>query len=286
MSVVPPIAPVSGPSTEFQLQIPQGQPALPGLSIGDVLEARVLQRVDPRRVVLSLHGRELAARTEAPLSTGETLRLRVEGLNPSVVLGLVGKVEDEAAVAARYGKLFRSDPRALTRALAELAEALEPGAPGERATLPGGPAGRIPAILGSLLGTRESLRDGLFVRNFIHSLGLLMEGDLRRALKTGLPENRDAGAVSLKEALMRLAAEMLRGGETGASRARDARPGPRPRRSSQTGSENPAGLSQKPSALARTGHTQSARACRAFPAGRPPNYHGTGPWNAPHSEGV
>jgi len=188
-----------GSPAEPSLQIRLGQPP-PGMSPGQTVEIRVLERLADGRFLIAAGATHLTAEADRALRPGQTLTMRVESLLPRVVLSVVPSAEER--LAAEQVRAFRSNPAALTQGLAELAAIL-----GGRAGDPATPAGPdfLAAILDALrtvLAGRERIGEGFSLPDFARALGLLTESDLKKILEK--PGDRPPSpSVNLKTSLMR-----------------------------------------------------------------------------------
>lgn len=188
-----------GSPAEPSLQIRLGQPP-PGMSPGQTVEIRVLERLADGRFLIAAGATHLTAEADRALRPGQTLTMRVESLLPRVVLSVVPSAEER--LAAEQVRAFRSNPAALTQGLAELAAIL-----GGRAGDPATPAGpdSLAAILDALrtvLAGRERIGEGFSLPDFARALGLLTESDLKKILEK--PGDRPPSpSVNLKTSLMR-----------------------------------------------------------------------------------
>jgi transcriptional regulator with XRE-family HTH domain len=192
------------PTSAETMQIRLSRPP-PGMSVGQALEIRVLERMADGRFLIDAGAARLTAETEHALQPGQTLAMRVESLRPRVVLTVLPASGER--LVAEHLRGFRSNPAALTRSLADLA-----GIPGGRGA--GGPSpveGRDPlaAVLDALrtaLPARERIAKGLSLPDFARALGLLTESDLKRATeKNG--ENLLRPSANLKTRLLKILQE-------------------------------------------------------------------------------
>jgi len=181
---------------------------LPHFSVGQLLEARVLGRLDGERLLINIQDQNLVARTAIPLQAGENIRVRVEGLNPLLTLVLLERSAGESAESARTGEALqsmRAEPLALAKSLAGLLEALDPENPGALRTLPvKGDAGRILQMLQDLVLPKNTVENPLWIKDCLQSLGLLLESDIRKEFQRGSSTGFQERAVSLKELLLNL----------------------------------------------------------------------------------
>ncbi|MCX5833952.1 MAG: hypothetical protein NTV99_05495 [Deltaproteobacteria bacterium] len=188
---------------------------MPQISVGQLLEARVLGRLDGERLLISIQEQSLVARTAIPLQAGENIRLRVEGLNPLLTLVLLERSAGEPAHIGEALQSMRADPLALAKSLAGLLEALDPENPGALRTLPAkGDAGRILQLVRSLVFSKNTVENPLWIKDSLQSLGLLLESDIKKELQKGSSTGSfQERAVSLKELLLNLIEALRRHGD-------------------------------------------------------------------------
>jgi len=191
----PPLRPAAEPALQIRISQPP-----PGMSPGQTVEIRVLERLADGRFLIAAGATHLTAEADRALRPGQTLTMRVESLLPRVVLSVVPSAEER--LAAESLRAFRSNPAALTRGLAELAAILGGGA-GDPAA-PAGPdfPAAILDALRTVLAGRERIGEGFSLPDFARALGLLTESDLKRILEK--PGGRPPSpSPNLKTILMR-----------------------------------------------------------------------------------
>ena len=208
------LPPITSPTPENQLQIQQDARPLPQFAVGQLLEARVLGRLDGERLLVSIQEQSVVARTAIPLQAGEHIRLRVEGLNPLLTLVLLERSAGESARTGEALQSMRTDPSALAKSLAGLLGALDPENPGALRTLPvKGDAGRILQLLQSLVLPKNTVENPLWIKDCLQSLGLLLESDVRKEFQKGSATGSQERAVNLKELLLNLIETLRRHGD-------------------------------------------------------------------------
>ena len=199
------LPPITTPTSENRLQIQQGARPLSHLTVGRLLEARVVGRLDGERLLINIQEQNLVARTTIPLQAGENIRVRVEGLNPLLTLALLERSTGESAHTGEALQSMRAEPLALAKSLAGLLEALGPENSGALRTLPvKGDAGRILQLLQSLVLPKNTVENPLWIKDCLQSLGLLLECDVRKEFQRGSSTGFQERAVSLKELLLNL----------------------------------------------------------------------------------
>jgi hypothetical protein len=197
--------PVFKPLVDPVLQIKLAQQPSTGLTVGQTVEARVLERLEDGRFIIRIGSSHLTAEAEPTLRPGQAMTLRVDSLNPRVLLSVTPSPEER--ITAEHLRAFRSNPGALSQSLAELAKIVG----GMRGTDFSRLAGRdnlavlLDALASAMLG-REQIERGFSLRDAVRSLGLQLEGDLRKALESpgSKPVPSQAG---LKASLMKVLEE-------------------------------------------------------------------------------
>jgi hypothetical protein len=194
------LPPVFKPLIDPLLQIKLSQQPPPGLSVGQTVEARVMERLGDGRFMIRVGDSHLTAEAESALRPGQTMALRVDSLSPRVLLSVVSPPEER--ITAEYLRVFRSNPGALTQSLGELEEIFSGPRASDLTRLVG--RDNLKAILdglGSAALGREQLEKGFSLRNAIQSMGLMLESELKAAL--GKPgADPSSSAANLKTFLM------------------------------------------------------------------------------------
>jgi hypothetical protein len=200
------LPPVFKPLIDPVMQIKLSQHPPPGLSVGQTVEARVLERLGDGRIVISVGNSHLTAEAESPLQPGQTMALRVDSLSPKVLLSVVSPPEER--ITAEYLRVFRSNPGALAESLGELEKMFSgPRAP-DLTRLVG--RDNLKAILdglGSAALGREQQEKGFSLRSAIQSLGLMLESELKAALENP-GADPSSSAKNLKTFLMKTLEEI------------------------------------------------------------------------------
>ncbi len=197
--------PVFKPLVDPVLQIKLAQQPSTGLSVGQTVEARVMERLEDGRFIIRIGQNLLTAEAEPTLRPGQAMMLRVDSLNPRVLLSVAPPPEER--ITAEHLRVFRSNPGALTQSLAELAEIVGGmrGADFSRLAGRDNLAVFLDALSSAMLG-REQIERGFSLRDAVRSLGLSLEGDLRKALESP-GSNPVPSQAGLKAGLMKVLEE-------------------------------------------------------------------------------
>jgi len=198
--------PACKPLVAPDMQIKLAQQPSTGLSVGQTLEARVLERLEDGRFIIRIGSSHVTAEAQPALRPGQAMTLRVESLNPKVLLSIAPS--PEACTKAERLRVFLSNPGALTQSLAELTEIVSGSRGADLCRLAGrdNVAALLDVLASAMLG-REQIDRGFSLRGTVRSLGMQLESDLRKVLESP-GEHRDIPPASLKPSLMKLIDEL------------------------------------------------------------------------------
>jgi hypothetical protein len=203
--------------TPQPVQNPSPVTALPhssaGLVVGNTLEALVTNIIDSRRVLLEVQGNTMLAESSVTLRAGDRLVVRVEDVEPKILLQVLSAEMSDAEKVGGYLRLQRSQPQSLAHLFANPAEFFQTD---DLPSLRQPPMQKLIAdillLVDKLVYTQANLKDALFVRNFVGQLGLLMEADLLKVLSGGDRDDKRKTSLkpeeSLKGLLLRLSEQL------------------------------------------------------------------------------
>jgi len=200
------------------LQIQKKAESLPPLSVGEVVEAEIMESARYGKALILLKNSLVMAYSGLPLMKGEKIAVRVAQLHPGVVLRIVQNEISQNFRLMDYLRFYRSNPKALFEFFTEGIDRFSPEKLGELAgRLEREDVGNIRNILKSLIFSRESLKNPLFFRDYIYKFGYLMEKDLGDALKRRSGRTMSAGDASqnLKGLLLKVSGRLQSLMETG-----------------------------------------------------------------------
>ena len=84
------------------------------LSVNEVVEADVLEKVGDRKLLILLKTAKILADSEIPFKVGEKITVKVERLHPRVVLRFIQNPEKlQDSGIADYVRFYRSNPKAV-----------------------------------------------------------------------------------------------------------------------------------------------------------------------------
>lgn len=190
----------------------------PGVSIGEILEAGVVEKLDGRNILITFKGINIPADSEVTLNAGDKIKLKVESLSPQVILRIVEGYNPKESGVTDYLRWFRSNPDNLSQMVTDAIKQFSKGHLGKLLQyLPEEDFQKIFKLLKSLILSPET-KSTNFVKDYISSLGLSTESQLRKALdsEAGM-RGADFHPQTLKSFLLKLSADihgLLTGKET------------------------------------------------------------------------
>ncbi len=193
------------------LQVQKKAEFLPPLSVGEVVDAKILENSRYGKNLILLKNYRVMANSELVLRKGEKIAVRVEQLHPKVILHIVQNKISQNSRVVDCLRFYRSNPKALLEFVTEGIDRFSLKNLGELATYLGEKdVKNIQSILKSLIFSRESLKNPLFLRDFVHKFGYLMENGLGEALKRKSDRTINIRNVSqnLKGILIRLSGRL------------------------------------------------------------------------------
>ncbi|MGO9137370.1 MAG: hypothetical protein ACLP9S_01450 [Syntrophales bacterium] len=181
----------------------------PGISIGEILEAGVIDNMDNQKMLITLKGVSMSADSEVHLNAGDKIQVRVETTYPQLVLRIIGGGYSEESNLADYLRWYRSNPEALSNMMTEAIKEFNSADLGKLSRyLPGADFQKIFAMLKSLLFSTET-KGSNFVRDYLSNLGLTRESQLRKVIEgRSNIGNGDLQGESLKGLLTKMSSDL------------------------------------------------------------------------------
>ncbi|MFO7569586.1 MAG: hypothetical protein R6W75_07285 [Smithellaceae bacterium] len=201
------------PAIATQQMVLTGKPeGLPGLAVGETLQARVLEKIAEGKYLLSLKNSTLMASSSLPLRAGENLPVRVTATGPQILLTILdpGKQHADGRVQEQLLQ-WRANPDALLSVMNKLGEfssLLKSDALPLKFTQ--SEVNNLIRLFDQMILSPRTKGDPLFVRNFVNTSGLLLEkalGDIVSGAVRNAPSNL---TDNLKAALLRLSDQIVR----------------------------------------------------------------------------
>ena len=181
----------------------------PGISIGEILEAGVIETMKDQKTLITLKGATMQADSEVHLNAGDKIQVKVESVHPQLVLRIMERGYSEESNLADYLRWHRSNPDALSHMMTEAMRQFNSANLGKLLRyLPGEDFQKIFTLLKSLLYSTET-KGSNFLRDYLSKLGLTMESQLRKVVegRSGIGEG-DLHAENLKGLLTELSYDL------------------------------------------------------------------------------
>jgi hypothetical protein len=181
----------------------------PEISIGEILEAGVIETMKDQKTLITLKGVTMQADSEVHLNAGDKIQVKVETVHPQLVLRIMEGGYSEESNLADYLRWHRSNPDALSHMMTEAMRQFNSANLGKLLRhLPGADFQKIFTVLKSLLYSTET-KGSNFLRDYLSKLGLTMESQLGKVVegRSNIGEG-DLQAESLKGLLTELSSDL------------------------------------------------------------------------------
>jgi len=170
--------------------------SLPPLSVGEIVEAEILERQGVRTFLISFKNRSISADSEIPLQVGEKRSVRVEQLSPRVILRVLQNEKSESLKFADFVKYISANPKALLDIFVEGSGRFNLENLGELVTLLGKEdIETIQKLIQSMTMSKGNLNDSFF-KDYIYNLGYLMERELAEVLEKRFGRGKHLASAS------------------------------------------------------------------------------------------
>ncbi len=181
----------------------------PGISIGEILEAGIIDKMGDEKMLITLKGVSMQADSEVQLNAGDRIQVKVETVHPQLVLRIVEGGFSEESDLASYLKWHRSNPDALSNMMTEAIRQFNSADLGKLLRyLPRADFQKIFTLLKSLLYSAET-KGSNFLADYLSKLGLTMESQLRKVAEgRSNIGNGDIQAANLKTLLTELSSDL------------------------------------------------------------------------------
>jgi hypothetical protein len=175
------------------------------LSVGEVIEVQVLEKSGPSRFILDAKKLTLLAESDLPLAAGEKLTVKVQQLSPAIILRLLTPEQPSPLLTREHALAYLAKSEALGELFTVGRDVLDQKS--LLALLPDKAKGQIRNILKIMdasVFSEKTLKNPMFVKDYISNLGLLLESSLRKVVEGRegkLEEGLKGALLKLSEAL-------------------------------------------------------------------------------------
>jgi hypothetical protein len=187
-----------------------------GIVLGEILQTTILEKSADNKYTLALKNMQIPATSNISLNVGDKLLVKVDSLQPQIVLNPVeNKTQNGSVIINEKLLQWRANPEALLQTInklagfAKLVQIVElPGA------IPRSDAEKLIKLFDNIIFSPRTKNNPLFLKDFISSTGLLLENSLRQhvagASKGKMEKNLDDNLKALLLKLSSAVGEVLR----------------------------------------------------------------------------
>lgn len=178
---------------------------------GETVMVSVIDKLSPNQYRVLLKNVSLTATSDIPLNVGEKLQVKVQSMQPQIILSIGDAQKQSTGMKINEGLIqWRMNPDALMQLFSKVGEvsvALQSG------DLPLNMSAKemdgLVKLFRDVVFSAQTKTNPLFVKNFVTKLGLLLENDLSKMAR---PSAKDGNAPlivdNLKASLLKLSAEL------------------------------------------------------------------------------
>lgn len=167
-------------------------------SVGDTIHALIAEKSGPSRFVLTMKDRSFLADSDLPLTKGEKLMVKVEQLKPQIILRILNREGSSSLIINEYTRNYRANPDALRDMFTMGRDVFNQKSLMELLPEKAKESIRnILKIMDASVFSQVSLKNPLFVKDYVSNLGLLLEYNLRKIIQ----EKRDTSNLRPEETL-------------------------------------------------------------------------------------
>lgn len=177
-------------------------------SVGDI-HAGIVEKAGPARLLLTIKNQSFLADSDLPLKVGDKLLVRVEQLQPQIVLRVVNHEGAPSSLMNNYLRLYMEKPEALMDIFRRGSEVFNQNLP--KGLLPESvkeSIGNILRTIDSLIFSEGTSQNSSFIKDYAANLGFLLEYGLLKMLQARREQGRHQAPEGLKGAFIKLAEEL------------------------------------------------------------------------------
>jgi hypothetical protein len=183
-------------------------PAVFPFSVGNI-HVGIVEKAGPTRFLFTIKNQSFLADSDLSLEAGDKLLVKVEQLQPQIVLRVINREASSFSLINDYLKLYMANPDALMDIFIRSSSVFNQNLPKE--LLSGSlkeSISNILKIIDSLIFSQETAQYSIFIKNYAANLGLLLEYGLLKMLQERREPGKQGAPEGLKGALIRLSEEL------------------------------------------------------------------------------
>jgi hypothetical protein len=175
---------VSSPALEKIPGIRNISPAILDISVGETLPVLISEKLGSSRFMLTMKDRSFLADSDLPFTKGEKIMVKVEQMDPQIILRILNREGDSSLIINEYSRNYSANPEAMRDMFRMGKDILNQeslmGLLPEKAKES---IRNILKIMDALVFSPMTLKNSLFVKDYISNLGLLLEYKLMKNIQ-------------------------------------------------------------------------------------------------------
>ena len=211
-----PISPAKNSITKNSIEISRSNVSQKGVVLGETLSATVLEKSAGNKYTLALKNLQIPATSNIPLNVGEKLVVKVESLQPQIILNIVGNKNSTGDAQINENlRQWRVNPESLLQVMNKVAEFTKllqivnlPSA------ISRSDVDKLIKLFDNIIFSPRTKNNPLFLKEFVSRIGLLLENSLKQIVANASKGKIDKPLDdNLKALLLKLSAtvgEVLR----------------------------------------------------------------------------
>ena len=182
-----PLSPVISSIAITNLKISQINTSPGIVAVGETLEVTVLGKNAGNKYLLAIKNINISASSEIPLNIGEKIQVKVDSVQPQIILNLAGNQKISAEPKINEKLLYwRTNPDSLLQVISKFSELVKDIQDGY---LPPkfskSDIDKLIKLFDAIIFSNSTKGNNLFVKDFIVNTGLLLENKLSRLVDEG-----------------------------------------------------------------------------------------------------
>lgn len=174
--------PVNNIVTKNNIEKPPANLFVQGIVLGETINATVLGKSEGNKYLLALKNLQIPATSSVPLTVGEKLVVKVDSIQPQVVLNITGNKNQNSNAKINENLLkWRANPEALLKVIdkvAEFAKILKTIDLPQ--SFPKTDADKLIKLFDKIIFSLQTKNDPFFLKEYVSRIGLLLENSLKQ----------------------------------------------------------------------------------------------------------
>jgi hypothetical protein len=179
-----PISPTTNTVIKNSIEISRSNASVQGFVLGETLPATILEKLAGNKYMLTLKNLQIPATSNIPLNIGEKLIVKVDSLQPQIVLNIIGNKNQNGDAKINENLLqWRANPEALLHVIdkvAGVAKLLESIALPQ--VISKSDVEKLIKLFDNIIFSPRTKNNPLFLKDFVSKTGLLLESSVQQLL--------------------------------------------------------------------------------------------------------